>query len=220
MKVFIAGMHRSGTSMVTGLLQMCGLYLGDNLNLPRKDNPKGYFEDLGFLAFNRKIFALNSGGKGGGHRPPKEITTLPDDLKKRMMEFIGKWPKDEVVGWKDPRACITLPIWRRLIHPEEIRVVVTSRPFIEIARSLKDRNRMPLLVGMNLSQFYMRALHKNLEDTKWIKTFYHNYFGVNWIIEIQALVKFLGLNMPGDLNPLENFIDINLWHQRKKVKNE
>lgn len=214
MKVFIAGMHRSGTSMVTGLLQMCGLYLGDNLNPPRKDNPKGFFEDFGFLALNREIFALNSDGKGGGHRPPKEITVLPDDLIRRMKEFIEEWPKDEVVGWKDPRACITLPIWRRLIYPEEIRVVVTSRPFIEIARSLNNRHGMKMRVGMNLSQFYMRALHKNLEDTKWIETLYHNYFKADWIIEIKALVKFLGLNMPEDLSPLKNFIDIKLWHYR------
>ena len=45
--ILIAGMHRSGTSMVAELLYRCGLALGaeDQLFLPaNEDNPAGYWE--------------------------------------------------------------------------------------------------------------------------------------------------------------------------------
>jgi len=212
MKVFITGAPRSGTSMVTGLLQLCGLYLGNNLLPARKDNPKGFFEDLEFLAINREIFRLNSEGEGGGHRPPKEIKVLPEELLNKMKQFISKWPKDKIVGWKDPRTCITFPVWKKLIQPEEIRVVITSRPFNEIAQSLKIRNGIKIINGMNLCWFYMKTIYENLGKTNWTLTFYHDYFNSNWISEIKGLIESLGLNTPGNLNPLRDFTDINLWH--------
>ena len=212
MKVFITGMGRSGTSMVTDLLQMCNLYLGNNLLQPRKDNPKGFFEDLEFLAINKEIFRLNSNGGGGGHKPPKEIKVLPDKLITKMKQFIDKWPKDKIVGWKDPRTCITFPIWEKLIQPEKIRVVIVSRPFDEIAQSLKKRHGIKIIDGMNLCSFYMKSIYENLGKTKWMQTFFHNYFSPDWINELKGLTEFLGLNLPDNLNLLKDSIDINLWH--------
>lgn len=202
--------------MVTGLLQTCGLYLGNNLLPPRKDNPKGFFEDLEFLAINKEIFRLNSGGGGGGHRPPKEIKILPDKLITKMKQFIDRWPKDKIVGWKDPRTCITFPVWKKLIQSEEIKVIIVLRPFNEIAQSLKERNGIKTIDGMKLCCFYMKTIYKNLGETKWAQTFFHNYFSPDWINELKGLTQFLGLNMPDDLNFLRDFIDVNLWHYRKK----
>jgi len=215
MKVFIAGMHRSGTSMVTGLLQKCGLYLGNNLKPPRKDNPRGFFEDLEFLAINKEIFRLNSNGGGGGHKPPKEIKVLPDKLITQMKQFIDKWPEDKIVGWKDPRTCFTLPVWKKVVSPEEIKVVIVSRPFEEIAQSLEKRNGIKIADGLNLSWLYVKTLYENLDKTKWVQTFFHDYFSPDWITELKALTGFLGLNIPNNLNPLMHFIDVNLWHYRR-----
>jgi len=55
--VCIAGMHRSGTSMVARLLSDCGVYLGSPQDLlpPQPDNPKGYFEHKGMLALNEAL---------------------------------------------------------------------------------------------------------------------------------------------------------------------
>ena len=45
---FLAGMHRSGTSLTAMWLQKCGFQLGDNLLSGAWDNKYGHFEDKDF----------------------------------------------------------------------------------------------------------------------------------------------------------------------------
>jgi hypothetical protein len=47
-------MHRSGTSMIAHLLNLCGLDLGPSEQLlsPQGDNPLGFFENEGFRRVN------------------------------------------------------------------------------------------------------------------------------------------------------------------------
>ena len=65
MPVAIAGMHRSGTSMVARLLQQCGLDLGptDQLLPPRPDNPEGFWEHAAFVALNDDILTAAGGSR-------------------------------------------------------------------------------------------------------------------------------------------------------------
>ena len=59
MPISIAGMHRSGTSMVSRLLNLCGLYLGPESQLwpPGPDNPEGYWENMHFVEINDRLLA-------------------------------------------------------------------------------------------------------------------------------------------------------------------
>ena len=43
--VIVSGAPRSGTSMVTGILDLCGWYTGGSWQI-NEGNPKGYFEHL------------------------------------------------------------------------------------------------------------------------------------------------------------------------------
>src|ERR1700712_1555058 len=51
----IAGMHRSGTSLVTRWLNNCGLHIGDELVGAETGNEDGHFEDLDFLHAHQSI---------------------------------------------------------------------------------------------------------------------------------------------------------------------
>ncbi|MHA1290984.1 MAG: hypothetical protein ACTSPB_26685, partial [Candidatus Thorarchaeota archaeon] len=133
MKVIICGMHRSGTSMVAGLLQLCGLYLGNNLLNGLRDNARGHFEDREFLGLNIEILRANK----TSWRQCKPVSKVPKAIIEKMAQFVAKWPTDRTVGWKDPRACLTLKFWKQVIEPEELGVVLVFRPFIEVAMSLK-----------------------------------------------------------------------------------
>ncbi|GAH44134.1 unnamed protein product [marine sediment metagenome] len=212
-------MARSGTSMVIGLLQICGLHLGGDLKPPKTDNPKGYFEDLEFLAINREIFRLNN---GSGSKPPENVNPLSADLITRMRQFISKWPKDVLVGWKDPKVCITARLWNEIIRPEKLKVVLVSRPYSEIAKSLNKRHGMSEAEARKLCEFYYQKAKSNLmksegyEGIEHIYTFYHNYFK-SWQRELQIVTKFLGLNIIENTKKIEEFIDINLWHNRRSL---
>src|SRR5260370_30538384 len=72
MPIVVAGMHRSGTSMVAALLYHAGLYLGARKELmpPGPDNEDGYWENVRFVELNEEL--LRAAG-GGWDEPPKEF---------------------------------------------------------------------------------------------------------------------------------------------------
>ena len=130
--ICIAGMPRSGTSLVTQLLHRCGLHLGapDDLMPAAADNTDGYWENLKFVKLNERLLA----GSGGTWfappvtlRPTAEITA---DAKAILAAFEGREPW----GWKDPRNAVTLPFWTRLLPA--MKVLVCIRHPAETASSL------------------------------------------------------------------------------------
>jgi GT2 family glycosyltransferase len=137
--ICVLGMHRSGTSLVAGLLHLLGVHLGsdDHLMTPTINNPKGYWENQHVTDLNDAIL-----GRLGGSW--SDIPTLPPfwpdapplaDLRQRARELLRKeFAASQLWGFKDPRTCITLPLWQRLAPP--LKYVITVRNPLDSARSL------------------------------------------------------------------------------------
>jgi hypothetical protein len=56
--IMVLGMHRSGTSALTGVLGLLDIYLGSELIQADPANSKGYFENSKINTFNEEL--LNS----------------------------------------------------------------------------------------------------------------------------------------------------------------
>jgi hypothetical protein len=69
--IIILGMHRSGTSMVAGLLAKMGINMGDDLLGRSPSNPFGHFEDWDFVNLNDSIL---SKAKGSWDKLPAKKT--------------------------------------------------------------------------------------------------------------------------------------------------
>lgn len=208
MKVIITGMHRSGTSMVAGLLGKCGLYLGNNLLHGGRWNPKGHFEDVDFLHLNIDI--LKDSG-GSWHKPPVKIEPT-DKTWKKMASFLFRWP-DKKLGWKDPRACLTLEAWKRIINPAELKIIFVSRKWTEIVKSLEARNGLGYKKSMALCKIYHQRFLKNSMDFKSVN--YESFF-IDWKQELKKATDYLGLKIPENENIITDFIDKGLYHHRAK----
>lgn len=209
MKIIVTGMHRSGTSMVSGLLGLCGGYHGNNLISGLRDNPKGHFEDREFVNINDYILRKNG---GSWRNPPAEITAVPVS---RMRKFLEKWPTDRPVVLKDPRACFTIGAWRQLIHDRNLHVVFVMRSMYEIADSLAVRNRMSHHEALSLVRKYGDAFVLSTRGRKYHTTSYASYFGpgpIPWRNELGKLVIALGMKMPIDIGAIQEFVDPNLRH--------
>src|SRR5262245_38950628 len=122
MPVAIAGMHRSGTSMVTRLLNLCGLDLGpaEQLMEPAPDNPEGFWESMPFVHINEELLhSLN----GAWDRPPEGMqdwAAAPElaAYRERAAHLIGELGLKEPWGWKDPRnSPVAAAISVRQTHP-------------------------------------------------------------------------------------------------------
>ena len=105
-------MHRSGTSLLAGILSRLGVNMGIRFREPDAHNQDGYYEDLDWRDLNKEILA----SCGGTWYEPPQLTSVPKHLKElnvRIERLVAKKntaANGRLWGFKDPRLCLTLPI--------------------------------------------------------------------------------------------------------------
>jgi hypothetical protein len=147
--IIIIGMHRSGTSMMTGMLRQLGLFIGAN-----KDNndESNFFQRMNDWALKQA---------GGSWDNPEMIDDLLANptmrglvtdyfrfsLQSPRQLFFLDWrnylrgQRIESLttpwGWKDPRNTYTLPLWLDIFP--DAKVIHIYRNGIDVAESLRVR---------------------------------------------------------------------------------
>ncbi|MGD8883332.1 MAG: sulfotransferase [Desulfobacterales bacterium] len=158
---FITGMHRSGTSCVTGILNRCGLALGTTFHVlaqPKADNAKGHFENSGLVYINEEIFKETS---SSWYSPPRRDQVINCSSLKMIREFSKIFDGDIA---KDPRATILIDFF--IINcPTLEKVVHCVRHPQAVASSLSRRNQLPEAWGMKLWLYYNRYFLNNIGNT-------------------------------------------------------
>jgi hypothetical protein len=160
--VCILGMHRSGTSLVSRVLNVLGVYLGpeEHLMRPGSDNPAGYWESRPIKQINDEILSILGGSwqepptlPAGWERSPELASS-----RHRAREVIeGDFSSSELWGFKDPRNSLTLPFWQRILDP--MRYVICLRNPLDVAASARARedDRVGFEQGITLWLIYVRA---------------------------------------------------------------
>lgn len=160
--VIVMGMHRSGTSLVAGLLSRLGVYMGPKVQLPKDGGPiqdailvrSGYGEAEELVYLNDDL--LRSAGAAWDN--PQPFLDLWDDesfmrrcaarLQRATAgslywDYLAAMPRGSMGawGWKDPRNTLTLPCWLALF-PEATVIHVRRDPTAAAAslhrRALED----------------------------------------------------------------------------------
>jgi hypothetical protein len=157
--VLVVGMHRSGTSALTGALGRLGLALpatGD-LVAGRYDNPV-HFESQALNDLDDAILAA----LGGSWSAPPPLgpgwetsTAVLEASRHAAVAARRAFPRPGPVVWKDPRLCLLLPLWRSLLPPPIGTVFLWRSPHA-VARSLRARQGFPLSLGLALWERYTR----------------------------------------------------------------
>ncbi len=194
--ICIAGMHRSGTSLVARLLNLCGVYLGkeEELMPPTQDNADGYWENLRFVEINDSLLAqLN----GTWALPPSaesilEMQKQPLVLTGKAQELIQGFEGQKVWGWKDPRSSLTLPFWQKLLPG--LKVIMCLRNPLEVARSLARRDKFQIAFGLDLWHTYNQRLLSSVPPGNLLTTHYDVYFN-NPQDELRRLLEFIGIQV-------------------------
>jgi hypothetical protein len=134
----VLGMHRSGTSAVTGALSHLGLKLGSNQRLmaPGLDNLRGYFEVQEISDFNESLLNQRGLTWDSVSLTPLLSFDTSDVLRARALVF----EVDEAITCvKDPRISVLLPFWRSALLDRIANLVVLRDPR-EVVWSLVVRN--------------------------------------------------------------------------------
>jgi len=162
MQVVVLGMHRSGTSMVSRLLNIIGFHLGDEHELmqPRIDNPSGFWERKDVCELNEEV--LKEAGSTWDTVTGEEIDRLRPSKKAefstRIAEILETMDVSRQWVLKDPRFCSLLPLWRGLLQAPV--VIFVSREPAQIVASLESRNGLSRLLGVALCESYFLAFLK------------------------------------------------------------
>lgn len=217
--VLILGMHRSGTSAVTRLLNLSGVYLGSNLMPAGDDNPLGFWEHAEAVDINEKLMS-DLGMSWDDVRPMPEgwLDSLP---AKQAAEKIAALVRREFSGqmlWglKDPRLCRLAPLWiRELQHLGiEPRVLLVNRDPVEIAQSLYKRNQMPTAVGELLWMLHMREAEMASRSLPRSFVEYQRVLQA-WQVELERIGSDLQLRLvpnAGEHEEIEGFLRPQLRH--------
>jgi hypothetical protein len=159
-------MHRSGTSAVTALITLLGLRgpTGEDTLPLRQWNERGNNESAALTRFNQQIL-LSMGGDWSA--PPvfgPHWQKAPEMVERRARAsaLLARSFAVQPFVWKDPRNCLLLPFWRSGITPPDAAVFVYRDP-IEVAGSIRARNKFPLTHGLALWERYVRAAAANLD---------------------------------------------------------
>jgi hypothetical protein len=130
----ITGMHRSGTSLVTGLLQQAGLDIGQTLLPGNPGNPDGHFEDTEFYNFQEQL--LRDRGLDMFVTRPVDFTPTQAETE-RAARLIDARAGRPLWGWKDPRTSLFLDFWEQLL-PQAGYVFLYRHP-LDVVASLMRR---------------------------------------------------------------------------------
>ena len=149
--VVILGMHRSGTSLLTGTLQEAGLVLGDVVT-SAPHNRKGNREALPIRALHDDL--LHSSG-GSWEKPPSQVIWQPSHRALRD-DIVAGYQHECFWGFKDPRSLFCLEGWLEALP--ELQAVAIFRHPEAVARSLQAREGMALDDGLVLWTLYNQQL--------------------------------------------------------------
>ncbi len=149
--IIIQGMHRSGTSCLTGCLKNLGLNLGEVSNF-NKYNQKGNQE-------NNKVFRLNESilqHNGGSWHNPVEVSSVTIEHKNSIRELITVYNNlKSPWGIKDPRMLLTYEHWKDLLPDHKI--IGTIRHPRSVVESLMARKNL----SVSEKQGYLLWSHYN-----------------------------------------------------------
>jgi hypothetical protein len=201
--ICILGMHRSGTSLVARLLNICGVALGESEELLSSNafNRMGYWENKRVIKINDEI--LKAFG-GSWDNPPKmplgwERSQRINNLRVQAYEFAKKMSERyEFWAFKEPRTCLLLPFWKSII-PEMIYIIPMRYPE-EIADSIRRRNKIPLSKGLILTKIYWEKMFVGTHGEHRYFVNLENLFSESWQHEMNDIMTFINPDLEWNIN--------------------
>jgi hypothetical protein len=185
--IFITGMHRSGTSFLARALNLAGLHIPEPDSSRDDWNKKGQWETTSLIRASLGLF-------GGVDRwfDPAIIDEGPEVLSAMAVGLSRYGREHEVWGWKDPRLMITLPYWLRVMPQNwQAELVISLRNPVQVASSLKARNRFEPAHGARICDRYMSRALTCLDQG--LKVHLFNFNAPDLVAELTRLCGRLGL---------------------------
>lgn len=221
--VFVLGMHRSGTSAITGALQKIGVALPQELMPPQADNPKGYFEGVRVMQLNDQFLAdLHSNWDD-----TRFAVSISEHLINKHVDQVKAFIEEEfsytkIFAIKDPRLCITFPLWEKALLDLgiDVKILLPHRNPFEVAHSLKSRN------NFSTEKSLLLWVKHFLQAEKYSRTYPRCFLGFDQFVnnfskEINKICDFVEIEKESKVidEIYSEFLDKELKHHSLDLKN-
>lgn len=220
--LFVLGMHRSGTSALTGVLSQLCLSQSKHPMPSSIDNPRGFFESVSIMELNNEILA-SCGSRWDDWSEfnwdtidSQKLSQFKDKIQNVIISEFGETPTIVV---KDPRICRIAPLWFAVV--QNPLVTIPYRHPWEVAQSLLRRNSIPTEQGLLIwlrhtldAEYFSRLLPRAIV--------YMPHLLNDWRSCIAKIEKKLSIDWSTNLSLYESdidaFLDKGLKHHNS-VKN-
>lgn len=221
----VLGMHRSGTSALTGTLQRLGFHAGNEPLAANEYNEKGYFEDA-------KIVAANEALLGCLGRSWSDVRLLPSGWDhdpsteeiRAQLPVVHRAAFDLNMPWvmKDPRLCRLLPLWGAVFSEligQQGYLILLRHPQA-VVRSLARRDGMLEQRAYALYALYLLEAERHTRADRRAVVKYVDLLQ-DWRGTIQRTFQALDLAPPeapaAEALALDDFLDRGLCHEEASI---
>lgn len=144
--IVVLGMHRSGTSALTGVLNQLGIPVGKSLFPAQQGvNEKGFWENRWVVEINEELL-FSMGSCWDDWLPLQngwEASSAIQRYKRKMVKgVITDFSRTPLWAVKDPRMCRLIPIWKQVFAETSTQpfYLLTVRHPSQVIKSLIKRD--------------------------------------------------------------------------------
>jgi hypothetical protein len=150
--VLVLGMHRSGTSALTRMLNLLGCDLPKTLIGAGRYNETGHWESLEICKLNDRILASADSNWSDWREFDSDWLNTPqaDKIREEAAAVLDdEYGDSRLFVSKDPRNCRLVGFWSAVFNEMKIKpvIILTIRNPIEVAASLESRNGFDRALG-------------------------------------------------------------------------
>jgi len=147
--IIVLGMHRSGTSAVTRVVNLLGADLGQRLMPPMPDsNEKGFWENLDAVDLDERVLTgIGRSWHDVRHMPAGWLQSASATEARAAIKSLVETEFAAAPLWavKDPRMCRLMPLWLPVLDDCGVgpHILFVVRHPLEVAASLHARDGWP-----------------------------------------------------------------------------
>jgi hypothetical protein len=226
--ILITGCARSGTSMVAGIINICGAF-GGEMSGPNKNNQKGMFENAYIRNSIVKPYLQQIEVDRLGQYPLPDITNMPipTDWRRRVEQvMLDQGYQSGLWMYKGAKMCLMWPVWhyafpdaKWIIVRRKTGDIINSCKHTAFMRAFNNDTNCGKVGAKTMEEGWLWWVHQH--EQRFIEMITE---GLNCKIvwphrmvtgdykQIYETIEWLGLKWTTDAL---TFVDPQLWHARR-----
>ncbi len=221
--LLIIGMHRSGTSALTGILHLLDVCLGSGLMEGTSHNEKGYFENDLLFNINENLL-VQAGSSWDDMFYNEHILDKNIDTSELRETIFKEFQYSKIFAIKDPRLAYLFPIYETVLKELdiEIKIIIPYRNPVEVANSLNTVH------GINNEKGLLLWTHNLLLAEKFSRNYPRVFLGFDDLLRdsgslVELFSKHLDIDFTREfkknIKDIEEFLESGLKHYNLPLDN-